>query len=144
LLNGEQTTTHSFGLAVHFKIYPIIYSLAIFLSLDGAIDDSSWSRFWSTLMCSWRRWRFALLSASTFVVVTSLCYLWFGDKFLQETYLYHLSRQDPRHNFAVHFYYLYLNGAAEAAAECSNGPSITISLLPFLPQLLLIVIFSLV
>jgi phosphatidylinositol glycan class M len=121
----------SFGLAVHFKIYPVIYSLAIFLSLGERITE----RNCVTELLRWRRWRFALVSAVTCVGVSALCYAQFGDAFLRESYLYHVSRQDPRHNFSVHFYHLYLNSV-------TSTHTTAVALLPFAPQLVLVLVFS--
>ena len=52
----------------------------------------------------------------------------YGVTFLQESYLYHLSRQDHRHNFSLYFYYLYLTAS-------SVQPSLFARLVSFGPQL---------
>lgn len=57
---------------------------------------------------------FVLSSAVVFVGLDVIFFYAYGFQFLQETYLHHLSRRDPRHNFSVYFYPIYLqNHAAE-------------------------------
>lgn len=51
---------------------------------------------------------FAATSAATFLLLGAACYAAYGDPFLQETYLYHSGRKDPRHNFSIYFYNSYL------------------------------------
>ena len=51
---------------------------------------------------------FASTAAATFVLLGAACYAAYGDPFLQETYLYHSGRKDPRHNFSIYFYNSYL------------------------------------
>lgn len=61
----------------------------------------------------------------------------YGYEFLFETYLYHLSRQDTRHNFSPYFYALYLTGADTTA------DSLLLKVINFLPQVLVLLIISL-
>ncbi|KAJ3100233.1 GPI mannosyltransferase 1 [Phlyctochytrium planicorne] len=124
-----------FGVSVHFKIYPVIYAVAIWRYLregegmgwrgkgwfKGSIDAVI--RFWSL-----ERIEFGVLSAGVFFCLGAWMYLIYGQPFLEHTYLYHATRQDHRHNFSLYFYYLYLNQSVE-------NPDPYAGLLPFVPQL---------
>lgn len=57
----------------------------------------------------------------------------YGDEFLHETYLYHVTRQDHRHNFSLWFYQMYLGLEYR-----------WIGLLAFIPQLLLVTVTGIV
>lgn len=57
---------------------------------------------------SWDRMQFATLAATTFLGLGMVCYTAYGTAFLNETYLYHSRRKDPRHNFSIYFYNTYL------------------------------------
>jgi phosphatidylinositol glycan class M len=112
-----------YALAIHVKIYPIIYALALFL----AVGDWRWRDA--------RRLRFAAVTAAALALLTLAMYALYGYEFLFETYLYHVARSDPRHNFSLQFYSLYLRGAAGAVGGA-------LALAPFLPQLLLVLVLS--
>ena len=57
----------------------------------------------------------ALPAFASFSVVTFVCYWKYGQKYLNEAILYHVSRKDPRHNFAPNFFSVYLDTAIEDA-----------------------------
>ncbi len=114
----------AYGLAVHFKIYPAIYSIAFFLALSRR-------RGWRSLFeVNAPRLLFVAGAVLTFVVTTALCYHAYGQEFLDNAYFYHITRKDTRHNFSPYFYMLYLT-----AEEDDVG----ISVLTFLPQIILLV-----
>jgi phosphatidylinositol glycan class M len=54
----------------------------------------------------------------------------YEDEFLQETYFYHVTRKDHRHNFSVWFYNIYLTFESSEAQ--------ILGFLTFFPQLLLV------
>jgi hypothetical protein len=93
---------------------------------------------------------FFLYSAFTFLCLTAMCYHAYGYTFLYETYLYHITRIDTRHNFSVYFYQLYLEAsAASIPSVLSTTLAIgavdlarVLPLLSFLPQLLTLAFFS--
>eukprot|EP01112_Ceratiomyxa_fruticulosa_P014435 TRINITY_DN4131_c0_g1_i1.p1 TRINITY_DN4131_c0_g1~~TRINITY_DN4131_c0_g1_i1.p1 ORF type:complete len:416 (+),score=35.81 TRINITY_DN4131_c0_g1_i1:189-1436(+) len=136
-----------FGLSVHFKIYPIIYSLPMFLFIDGVENNrksilAPLSQTRKTLPSRFftkDRMVFFVVSASTFLILTSLMYKVYGYIFLYETYLYHVVRADNRHNFSVYFYYIYLNSSGLSTLS----PFIT-GLLSFVPQMSLLLALSFV
>jgi phosphatidylinositol glycan class M len=188
-----------FGVAVHMKIYPIIYGIPMLLFMnedycgEDFIGDGSSSRpggqlsqtlgkplaytvhaimagvqaafdaahgvgvpgaavvsVWISKFRSFvtiRRAGFGLLSVMVFGAITALCYLVYGWTFLYETYLYHLTRTDNRHNFSPYFYDLYLRweppsnavvpaGTLDVAKDAASMSSRTLAgLLSFLPQM---------
>ncbi|XP_010683025.2 GPI mannosyltransferase 1 [Beta vulgaris subsp. vulgaris] len=140
-----------YGLIVHFRIYPIIYALPIVLVLDPQYIQSGlkpmlvkWSSdqrrspqpsvesspksLWVFLasIFSGTRILFALMSGAVFLGFTALFYYFYGWEYLHEALLYHLTRTDPRHNFSIYFYHIYLHYEHEL--------SILEKLVSFLPQ----------
>lgn len=149
-----------YGLVVHFRIYPIIYALPILLILDPVNFQSGqkpilqkWgptkrslqnfgskatpSQLWFVLrsMLSRERILFGFISGSVFLFCTALFFYLYGWDFLHEALLYHLTRADPRHNFSIYFYHIYL--------QQENQILMVDKLISFLPQLVvqLVLIF---
>ncbi|XP_026097429.1 GPI mannosyltransferase 1 isoform X1 [Carassius auratus] len=124
-----------FGLSVHMKIYPVTYALPIALSLTGAPSRGR-GLIQNLLRCFNRDLlQFAAVSGSVFLALNLIFYSMYGWEFLQESYLFHLTRRDIRHNFSPYFYMLYVT-----AEHRWSG---VLSLVCFLPQLLLLLLSSL-
>ncbi|ONK65742.1 uncharacterized protein A4U43_C06F460 [Asparagus officinalis] len=152
LMNGKAfQAAFWYGLIVHFRVYPIIYSLPLVLvinkanvGLSGKPALQQWgSRLnklttgpvpkpsvWSLLRSCITKERilFGLLSGSVFFFWTSLFFYLYGWEFLNEALLYHLTRTDPRHNFSIYFYHIYLHH--------QHGFSVLEKLISFLPQMM--------
>ncbi|XP_035541317.1 GPI mannosyltransferase 1 isoform X2 [Juglans regia] len=153
LMNGNVLqAAFWYGLVVHFRIYPIIYALPIILILDSNFFHSGRKPFLSywtaghgkttqsstdvTYHCNMQnvltkiftrqRVMFGLVSAIVFFSFTGLFFYLYGWAFLHEALLYHLTRTDPRHNFSVYFYHIYL--------QYENEISVLEKLISFLPQ----------
>ena len=138
-----------FGLSVHFKVYPIIYSLALYLfvseryrtdrGLAPPCHPHSTDKFRQLVLylLNPRSILFSVVSALCFLFFTLLMYYIYGWEFLDQTYFYHIYRADHRHNFSVYFYYLYL-ASSELA---SSVPFLAIFM--FIPQVVLLLIISL-
>ncbi|XP_008447908.1 GPI mannosyltransferase 1 [Cucumis melo] len=156
LMNGQLLqAAFWYGLVVHFRIYPIIYALPILLILNQNVFKSglnpalqNWSKgdekapqsnlpsrlahifnplFLLRSIMTKERIIFGLISGSIFIFCTVLFYYLYGWEFLHEALLYHLTRTDPRHNFSIYFYHIYLHHEREF--------SVVEKLISFLPQL---------
>lgn len=124
-----KTSAVFFGLAVHFKIYPIIYAIPIWFGIDSHRGNTPQP----FKLFSPRRALYGLIAGSTFMILNLIMYSIYGHQFLQETYLYHITRQDHRHNFSLYFLHMYL----------TTDMSTLGSILSFLPQLVLVVVLGL-
>ncbi|ODQ66596.1 hypothetical protein NADFUDRAFT_82369, partial [Nadsonia fulvescens var. elongata DSM 6958] len=138
------------GVAVHFKIYPIIYIPAVIWSLDNrpSIVNLDSNNFVIKFINK-DRLIFVISSAISFLFLTGVMYLIYGYPFLLHTYLHHLSRIDHRHNFSPYSTILYMSSSPPGQFLDSVSPHIVIPLInvtlplpelsswAFLPQLLL-------
>lgn len=60
-------------------------------------------------------------------------YFSYGQEFMENTYLYHITREDHRHNFSIWFYQMYLG---------IENTSPWMGLLAFVPQMSLVAIIG--
>ncbi|XP_036414301.1 GPI mannosyltransferase 1 isoform X1 [Colossoma macropomum] len=127
-----------YGLSVHMKIYPVTYALpiALYISTHGKLEAQKRDVF-RILQRLFNKELvlFAAVAGAVFFGLTSAFYLLYGWDSLHETYLYHLTRRDIRHNFSPYFYMIYLTAESEW--------SLVLGLVSFLPQLVLVLLTSL-
>nr|CAD7450488.1 unnamed protein product [Timema bartmani] len=124
------------ALAIHVRLYPLAFSLPMYLSLQTSSKAKKKTSFLSSLIPN--RDQICLVSSCVgfLAFVTGVFYWLYGYEFLYESLLYHLGRRDIRHNFSVYFYMLYLN---------SHTPdSILQKVVMFAPQALLLLALSFV
>ncbi|CAM40346.1 putative mannosyltransferase [Leishmania braziliensis MHOM/BR/75/M2904] len=117
------------GFAVHFKIYPIIYTLPLVL---GVWERAKQNRFFSRLAhttsvvvgCG-------LCFTVSFAAPTYVCYAVYGQQYLDEAFIYHIHREDHRHNFSPYWLLMYLNMGRR---DLGVGVDYSAGLFAFLPQ----------
>lgn len=128
-----------YGLSVHMKIYPITYALPIALALrtrQTTPESRRCKKFLGFILSFVNRelLLFASVAGGLLCALTGLFYCMYGWQFLHETYLYHVTRRDIRHNFSPYFYMLYLT----ADSRWSQW----LGLAAFLPQVILLLVAS--
>ena len=102
-----------FGLSIHFKIYPIIFSFVLyfFIDCDRELIAQGGSPYKAIIskkgFFTKDRLIFTIMTVLTFVGLTYLFYVIYGYEFLWEAYLYHFVRKDHRHNNSVYWYLIY-------------------------------------
>ncbi|CAF1083509.1 unnamed protein product [Adineta ricciae] len=107
--------------AAHLKIYPVIYSLALYFHIERSLS----------LHLTSRRFQLVISFVTTTILLNIFFYYLYGYEYLHETYLYHIIRRDARHNFSPYFYLTYLSPNHHL-----------LSLITFIPQVLNTLIFS--
>lgn len=111
-----------YGVAVHWRIYPIVFapSILIYLASKRSITSGTRMKFYRRFL-SWKGLLFGFVSGSVFFTLCGIMHALYGMEFLEETYLYHSSRVDPRHNFSPYFYPAYLRaGSTDTDASWSQ------------------------
>ncbi|XP_037813962.1 GPI mannosyltransferase 1 [Lucilia sericata] len=125
----------SHGFAIHLRLYPLLFSLAYYLSLSERLVRSLKEFLRIVLFPSSKQ---LLLVFGTFLslfLITGFFYCLYGWQYIYEAYLYHFVRKDARHNFSLYFLMQYLSGAAVETSLLEKS-------LILLPQLLLILYLS--
>ncbi|KAJ3156793.1 hypothetical protein HDU86_003559 [Geranomyces michiganensis] len=147
-----------FGTSVHFKVFPVIYALPIWLMLQGGHaatrspvgkPRSTRGKRQTSQKTNGRirsffnpvRLDFGFVSAGVFFALTGAMYYSHGTEFLHETYLYHVTRKDHRHNFSLYFYHMYLSSVSPASLS-GAAAGVLSSIVSFLPQLTLVLILG--
>lgn len=138
------------GVAIHSKLYPVIYSLSYMAyfatpprtpktSASGIPTKASsfpWTnpmklfrlaKLWiGRLLFSPRPLLFLVTFLITFGFLTWLAVYIYGEIALQEGLLYHFSRVDHRHNYSMYWYWIYLARARTADAAAATAISSTL------------------
>lgn len=101
------------GLAIHTRLYPLAFSLALYSSIPLGADTTKFksgiSKLIDCLSPNYNRVKLVLGCLMMLSGLTFLFYKTYGYTFIDESILYHLRRQDFRHNFSVYFYHQYLS-----------------------------------
>ena len=156
------------GLAVHTKLYPIIYTISFmaffsfqerpFVSMDTSTQRTRlgqcfvFVQTWTLrLFLRFSSLLFLFSSMGTFCFLTMKSMDQYGIVALQEGLLYHFSRIDHRHNYSIYWYWFYLSKARLAhhvllppkyplfQGFLTHGKTLVLTL----PQIALIVVSSL-
>ncbi|CAH2061896.1 unnamed protein product, partial [Iphiclides podalirius] len=98
------------GLSIHLRLYPLAFSFPMYLSLgEYKINRRTNLRTgFISLLPNMKQITLAVSCIATLLLITYALYRRYGYEFLFETYIFHLFREDKRHNFSVLFYYSYL------------------------------------
>ena len=144
------------GLAVHIRIYPVIYAfpLLFYVRLWSIFSSSSSEKGKTTKkgkapnhklifplsLFTPAQWVFGIVCFGTFASVTLLCYVVYRMEFLENTYLYHLTRTDHRHNLSVYWYHLCLSmyKSVSSSTPATLG-ALALKLGSFFPQIIAMV-----
>ncbi|CAJ0963253.1 unnamed protein product, partial [Mesorhabditis belari] len=130
-------------LAIHLKIYPVIYLPSIYFwiltnggrsTLSSVIDMTGLFSFVKSWI-SRKGLIFVFVSLSSFALVVALFWNIYGDQFLEEFLLYHVKRRDIRHNFSPYFYLLYLVDGYQIGSKICG-------FVAFLPQIISMFVFA--
>lgn len=125
------------GLAIHFRLYPVFFSLAYFMYLSDMKNNIN--SFRSIMKCFLKPNRKQVLLVvsvlKVLIFTTGIFYLLYNYKFLYESIIYHFVRKDTRHNFSLYFYLQYLNSGELRV-------NVLEKLLTATPQLVLIILIS--
>lgn len=132
LLDKKNIILSSFwmGFAIHFKIYPIIYLPSVLYYLST--KSTPFINLPILNLINKKNLSYLFVILMTLCGINYLMFLKYDWEFIENSYLYHFSRLDHRHNFSIYNMALYYK------SSLLNGISgLDIEKLAFIPQLLI-------
>ncbi|EDW31732.1 GL11273 [Drosophila persimilis] len=128
----------SHGLVIHLRLYPLLFSLAYYLSLSSRLTRTPFDFLRQIMRPNKQQFCLVLGTLLSLVAFTWTFYSLYGWQYIYEAYLYHFVRKDPRHNFSLQFLLQYLGSAATVEES-----ALLTKLLVVAPQFCLILYLSL-
>lgn len=126
------------GFSIHFKIYPVIYVLPLMLGLYETFAEEK-NFFRRLKLVSQKALYCGVISFFSFFIPTFLCYLAYGDLYIDEAFLYHFRRVDHRHNFSPYWLLMYLNMGRNAIGLKTTHST---GYLAFIPQIVVLFVVA--
>ena len=101
-----------YGLSIHFKIYPVMYSFVFYFFIDCDKAMIAAGSPYKAIVSkngffTRNRLVFTFFTVFTLAALTAVFYHIYGWEFLWEANLYHLVRKDHRHNNSIYWYLIY-------------------------------------
>lgn len=131
------------ALATHFKLYPVIYGASVLAHL------AKYRYHALRLLCGiakprrhdvlWLGIEFAALCAILYLLMNVAVWLVWGEPYLRHALLYHVLRQDHRHNFSVYFLPTYLAWDWDAYSSWVRALAAS-PLASFVPQMIAVAV----
>jgi phosphatidylinositol glycan class M len=127
-----------FGLAVHIRVFPIIYGFPLMVHLGGSPSSIFTPKkgLKRLLALNLDKGLFSVSAAVTCLTLCLVFYLRDGQRYLDESIFYHFGRFDLAHNFSPWFFLFRCVGHLQTRK--------VLSLVAFLPQLVCCVYFGVV
>lgn len=128
-----------YGLLIHLKLYPIIYAFTIYIYLINKkpyLKTQTKISYWlNTLKPNYNHYKYFISTLVALFGATYLSYIYYGNSYIEASFLYHLKRLDLQHNFSVYFYLFRLTKNHTQLQKLS-------SFLAFLLQLMAVFVLS--
>jgi GPI mannosyltransferase 1 subunit M len=127
----------AYGLAVHLRLYPVIYLPVLATYLWQPLSPRNDSQIYSNSNVNsnhdpQRLFPFLLAASTACLAGTAAAVQGYGASFLHHGLLYHLTRTDHRHNFSLYFYSIYLSKSA-SLSSLSTTSSLSLVAAKWLP-----------
>lgn len=135
------------GFCIHLRLYPIFFSLAYYLLFSRrlTLTKNFFDYYLQLLYPNNKQLLFALGTIIGLILPTVIFYCLYDWQFIQETYIYHFTRRDSRHNFSLYFLMQYLENINDNIKNKEKLLIITIVLKKIFligPQVIIIIIVS--
>ncbi|PWN52760.1 hypothetical protein IE53DRAFT_384772 [Violaceomyces palustris] len=115
------------GLAVHLKLFPVIYAIPVLSHLYTSSSISLRCDRAGERLGLFEKHRagirFGIVAALTFFSVNLVAWSLWGQPFVENTFTYHLTRKDHRHNFSPYFLTNYLSSVPSLTLGGGEGPA---------------------